>query len=175
VSGRQADYVAYVEGRLGWLRRLAYLLCQDWHSADDLLQATVTRLFTHWPRAARMDDIDAYVRTILVRTFLDERRSPWFRRVLLAGVQADGAAVCADPDAVLDVREALAAIPPRQRATLVLRFYCDLDVEQAAIALGCSAGTVKSQTSKGLAALRRMLEPAWGAGPVPHGGGSDRG
>jgi RNA polymerase sigma factor (sigma-70 family) len=69
---------------------------------------------------------------------------------------------------VLDVREALAAIPPRQRATLVLRFYCDLDVKQSAAVLGCSAGTVKSQTSKGLAALRRMLEPAWG-------GGSDRG
>jgi DNA-directed RNA polymerase specialized sigma24 family protein len=111
----------------------------------------------------------------LVRAFLSERRSPWFRRVLLSGVQADRAAVYADPDAVLDVREALAAIPPRQRATLVLRFYCDLDVEQAAIVLGCSAGTVKSQTSKGLAALRRMLEPAWGTGPVSRGGGPDRG
>ena len=61
------------------------------------------------------------------------------------------------------------------RATLVLRFYCDLDVEQSAAVLGCSAGTVKSQTSKGLAALRRMLEPAWGPGSVPRGGGSDRG
>ncbi len=175
VSGRQADYVAYVEGRLGWLRRLAYLLCQDWHTADDLVQATVIRLFTHWPRVARMENTDAYVRTILVRTFLSERRSPWVRRVLLSGGQADRAAVCADPDAVLDVREALAAIPPRQRATLVLRFYCDLDVEQAAMVLGCSPGTVKSQTSKGLAALRRMLEPGWGAGAVSRGGGRDRG
>jgi DNA-directed RNA polymerase specialized sigma24 family protein len=73
VSGRQADYVEYVEGRLGWLRRLAFLLCQDWHSVDDLVQATVTRLFTHWPRAARMDNLDAYVRTILVRTFTSSR------------------------------------------------------------------------------------------------------
>jgi RNA polymerase sigma-70 factor (sigma-E family) len=166
VTGPGVDYVAYVEGRLAWLRRLAYLLCQDWHGADDLVQATLTRLFMYWPRAARMDNIDAYVRTILVRTFVGERRSPWFRRALLADVQADRAAICADPDAVLDVRDALAAIPPRQRATLVLRFYCDLDVEQAAIALGCSAGTVKSQTSKGLAALRQMLEPAWGTGAV---------
>ena len=165
MSGPQVDYVTYVEGRLAWLRRLAYLLCQDWHGADDLVQATLTRLYTHWPRVARMDNIDAYVRTILIRTFLGERRSPWFRRVLLRGAPADGVAACADPDAVLDVREALAVIPPRQRATLVLRFYCDLDVEQAATALGCSAGTVKSQTSKGLAALRRMLEPAWGGGP----------
>jgi len=59
VSGRQADYVAYVEGRLAWLRRLAYLLCQDWHYADDLVQATLTRLFTCWPRAARMDNLSA--------------------------------------------------------------------------------------------------------------------
>lgn len=175
MSERQADYVEYVEGRLASLRRLAYLLCRDWHGADDLVQVTVTRLFTHWPRAARMDNTDAYVRTILVRAFLAERRSPWFRRVLLPGGLADRAAVYADPDAVLDVREALAAVPPRQRATLVLRFYCDLDVEQAAAVLGCSPGTVKSQTSKGLAALRRMLEPARETGDAAYQGGSDRG
>jgi hypothetical protein len=118
VSEPGVDYVAYVEGRLAWLRRPAYLLCQDWHCADDLVQATLTRLFVYWPRAARRDNIDAYVRTILVRTFVSGRRSPWFRRVLLAGVQADRAAVYADPDAVLDVRDALAALlgspAPRQ-------------------------------------------------------------
>lgn len=169
MSGPQVDYVEYVEGRLAWLRRLAYLLCQDWHEADDLVQATLTRLYVYWPRATRADNIDAYVRTILVRTFLGERRSGWFRRVLLPGsTSVDGVAAAADTDVVLDMRQALAAIPPRQRATLVLRFYCDLDVEQSATMLGCSAGTVKSQTSKGLASLRRMLEPAWG-------GGSDRG
>jgi DNA-directed RNA polymerase specialized sigma24 family protein len=66
-----AEYAEYVEARLPWLRRTAYLLCQDWHGADDLVQVTVARLFTHWPRAARMDNVDAYVRTILVRAFLD--------------------------------------------------------------------------------------------------------
>jgi len=161
VSGRRdAEYVEYVESRLTWLRRVAYLLCQDWHSADDLVQVTVTRLFTHWPRARRMDNVDGYVRTILFRTFLGERRSLWRKRVLLAGFVPDNAAPGSDRDAVLDVREALAAVPPRQRATLVLRFYCDLDVEQAAAALGCSPGTVKSQTAKGLAAMRRALEPS---------------
>ena len=72
---REAEYTDYIRGRLPSLRRVAYLLCQDWHEADDLVQATLTRLYTHWPRAARMDNIDAYVRTILVRTFLGERRS----------------------------------------------------------------------------------------------------
>lgn len=161
------EYAEYVQARLPWLRRVAYLLCQDWHGADDLVQVTATQLFTQWPRAARMDNVDAYVRTILVRAFLGDRRSTWFRRVRLPGSLADRPAVTADQDAVLDVRGALAALPPRQRATLVLRYYCDLDVEQAAIALGCSAGTVKSQTSKGLASLRRVLEPAWGDGTSP--------
>jgi RNA polymerase sigma-70 factor (sigma-E family) len=160
---RDAGYVEYVESRLTWLRRVAFLLCQDWHSADDLVQATVTRLFTHWPRARRMDNVDGYVRTILFRTFLSERRSAWHRQVHLAAAPPDIPARLSDRDAVLDVREALATVPPRQRATLVLRFYCDLDVEQAAAALGCSAGTVKSQTAKGLAAMRRVLETSAGA------------
>jgi len=160
---RDAEYVEYVQSRLTWLRRVAFVLCQDWYSADDLVQVTVTRLFAHWPRARRMDNVDGYVRTILFRTFLSERRSAWGRRVVLAGSPPDTVAAGADRDAMLDVREALATVPPRQRATLVLRFYCDLDVEQAATALGCSAGTVKSQTAKGLAAMRRALEPSAGA------------
>lgn len=161
---RDAEYVEYVESRLTWLRRVAYLLCQDWHSADDLVQVAVTRLFTHWPRAQRVENLDGYVRTILVRAFLGERRSAWGRRVVLAGSPPELAAASADRDAVLDVRDALLIVPPRQRATLVLRFYCDLDVDQAAAALGCSAGTVKSQTAKGLATMRRVLEPSAGPG-----------
>ena len=158
-GGQDAEYVEYVESRLHWLRRVAYLLCRDWHSADELVQVTVTRLFTHWPRARRMDNVDGYVRTILLRAFLGERRSLWRKRVLLAASPPEAADPGPDRDAVLDVRQALTTVPPRQRATLVLRFYCDLDVEQAAAALGCSPGTVKSQTAKGLAAMRRVLEP----------------
>jgi RNA polymerase sigma-70 factor (sigma-E family) len=159
VTVKYADYVEYVQGRLTWLRRVAYLLCQDWHAADDLVQVTITRLFVHWARARRMDNLDGYVRTILVRAFLGERRAPWGKRVVLTGFTPEAAAAGSDREAALDVRDALLAVPPRQRATLVLRFYCDLDVEQAAVALGCSAGTVKSQTAKGLANMRRLLEP----------------
>jgi RNA polymerase sigma factor (sigma-70 family) len=155
-----AEYVAYVEGRLGWLRRVAFLLCQDEHVADDLVQVTVTKLFSYWPRARRADSLDAYVRTIMVRAFLRDRGSGWGRRVVLSAVVPDSMSASTDREAALDVRDALLAVPPRQRATLVLRFYCDLDVEQAAVALGCSAGTVKSQTAKGLANMRRILEPA---------------
>jgi RNA polymerase sigma-70 factor (sigma-E family) len=168
VTGRtDAEYVEYVTARHAWLRRVAYLLCQDWHSADDLVQVAFTRLFTYWNRAHRVDNLDGYVRTILVRAFLGERRSSWGTRVVLAETPPEAVATMFDREAMLDVRQALLAVPPRQRATLVLRFYCDLDVEQAAAALGCSPGTVKSQTSKGLAVMRRVLEPS--VGGADHG------
>lgn len=158
-SSRDDEYTEYVQARIPWLRRVAYLLCQDWQSADDLVQTTITKLYTHWGRARSASSIDAYVRTIMVNTFIAERRSSWFRRVVLQGEHYDEPDAPYDHDAHMDVRAALANLPPRQRATLVLRYYCDLPVEETARELGCTPGTVKSQTAKGLTALRRMLSP----------------
>ena len=158
-SSRDAEFTDYVQARLPWLRRVAYLLCQDWQSADDLVQAGITRLYINWGRARGAASIDAYARTVLVRTFLAERRSAWARRVTLSGGYPDRAAAVTDHDIRLDVRAALVGLPPRQRATLVLRFYCDLPVDETAKELGCTPGTVKSQTAKGLSALRRVLAP----------------
>jgi len=163
---RDEDFTGYVQARLAWLRRVAYLLCQDWQQADDLVQTAITSLYVHWRRASVMEHTDGYARTILVRAFLSERRGGWARRVTLAGQLPEAPSVGPDLGDALDVRAALAGLPPRQRATLVLRFYCDLNVDQAARVLGCSAGTVKSQTAKALAGMRRALEPAFGAGPV---------
>ncbi|GAA0225083.1 SigE family RNA polymerase sigma factor [Cryptosporangium japonicum] len=162
----QADqaYREYVTDRQPMLRRLAYLLCQNWHSADDLVQNTLVKLYLRWERVAAATDRDAYARTVLVRVFLSERRSGWARRVVLVDAGQDATGVSdPDPAAAVAVRTALAALPPRQRAVIVLRFYSDLSVDQTAEALNCSAGTVKSQTSRALAALRRALpddEPA---------------
>ena len=164
VSARHDDeFTDYVSARMQPLRRLAYLLCQDWQRADDLVQAAITRLYVHWGRARELEHTDAYARSILVREFLSERRSGWARRVRLGAEPRERAALAGDLDGALDLRAALAGLPPRQRATLVLRFYCDLNVDQAARLLGCSPGTVKSQTSKGLDSLRRVLA---GASPV---------
>jgi len=158
---RDDDFTAYARARLAWLRRVAYLLCQDWQRADDLVQTTITSLYVHWRRARVMESVDGYARTIMVRAFLSERRGGWARRVTLTGQLPEAPGQAPDADDALDVRAALAGLPPRQRATLVLRFYCDLNVEQSARVLGCSAGTVKSQTAKALASLRRSLgEPA---------------
>jgi hypothetical protein len=74
-----AEYLAYVHGRTPALRRVAHLLCGDPHSADDLVQETITKLYARWPRLDGVDNLDAYVHTMLVRTFLDERRRGWWR------------------------------------------------------------------------------------------------
>jgi RNA polymerase sigma-70 factor (sigma-E family) len=151
------EFADYMSARLPSLRRLALLLCQDWHRADDLVQTTMTKLYLHWARAADAASTDAYVRGILVREFIRERRTGWSRRVSLTDRPPEPAPVAADRDSFIDLQAAVALLPPRQRAVLVLRFYCDLNVEQAAQLLGCSQGTVKSQTAKALATLRRAL------------------
>jgi RNA polymerase sigma-70 factor (sigma-E family) len=153
-----AEFAEYVGGRLPSLRRLAFLLCHDWHRADDLVQASITKLYVHWHRARNAANVDAYVRTIIVREFLHERRSAWARRVMLGSLLPDQPAADLDADAAIDLRAAITALPTRQRAVLVLRYYCDLDVEHSAEVLGCSPGTVKSQTARALASLRRELE-----------------
>jgi RNA polymerase sigma-70 factor (sigma-E family) len=161
---RDAEYTEYVAARLSSLRQLAVVLCGDWQRADDLVQATLTRLYVNWGRVRAATHPDAYARAVLVREFIHERRSIWVRRVSLSGRVADSPAAVVDHDAVLDLRAAVAALPARQRATLVLRFYCDLNVDQSAEILGCSPGTVKSQTARALAAVRRALGPAHAAG-----------
>jgi RNA polymerase sigma-70 factor (sigma-E family) len=160
VTRRDAEYTQYVAARLSSLRRLAVVLCGDCQRADDLVQTTLTTLYVHWGRVRAAEHADAYARAVLVREFIHERRSSWCRRVTLSGAAIDGPAAAVDQDAVLDLRAAVAALPARQRATLVLRFYCDLNVDQSAAVLGCSPGTVKSQTARALESVRRVLNLA---------------
>jgi RNA polymerase sigma-70 factor (sigma-E family) len=155
---RDADYSEYVEFRLPALRRLALLLCQDRHRADDLVQQAVIRVYVHWAKASAADNTDAYVNAILVREFLHERRSGWIRRVSVTDRVPEAPILTADHDRLMDLQAAVAGLPPGQRAALVLRYYCDLNIDQTAAALGCSTGTVKSQTAKAIAALRSRLD-----------------
>jgi RNA polymerase sigma-70 factor (sigma-E family) len=160
---RDSEFTEYMRARLPWLRRLAFRLCQDWQRADDLVQAAIIDLYVQWGRAAAADHIDSYARTILVRKYLSERRSRWFRQVILPGGVPDGSGGEADHEMALDVRSAVAGLPAGQRAVLVLRYFYDLSVEQTARELGCSEGTVKSQTARAIAALRTTI----GAGLLP--------
>jgi len=154
----EAEYVDYVTAKVSWLRRTAFLLCQDWYAADDITQVAITRLYVNWSRARAAGNLDAYVRTILVRVFLAERRSRWSRITLglFDHDQPDEPAHPAEGTEV-DVRAAIAALSAGQRATVVLRFLCDLSVEQTAATLGVTTGAVKSQTARALEALRRSL------------------
>ncbi len=156
-DGSEKEYIEYVTARIPALRRLAFLLAGDDHRADDLVQQTITTLFLKWRRASAAQHLDAYVRTMLVRSFVDERRLSWSRVRLFRHAPEPPPL---EPGAVeerLVVRAALARLPRRQQAVLVLRFFYDLPVDEVAATLGCTSGTVKSHTSRGLAALRRLL------------------
>jgi RNA polymerase sigma-70 factor (sigma-E family) len=166
-----ADFVAYVTGRLPVLRRVATQLAGDPHRGDDLVQQAITRLYVHWRRASRTENLDAYVYKILLRAFLDERRLRW-ATVRLRGAATDPehgdppppGARAEDPaggiaDRLL-LRDALATLPPKQRAIIVLRFLADRSIDDVAQILEIAPGTVKSQTHDGLTALRRLLGQA---------------
>ncbi|SCL61825.1 RNA polymerase sigma-70 factor, sigma-E family [Micromonospora citrea] len=156
-DGTEQEYVDYVSARIPALRRLAFLLAGDEHRADDLVQQTITTLYVKWRRARAADRIDAYVRTMLVRTYLSERRLAWTRVRLFREAPEPPPFEDHGVEERQVVRAALSQVPRRQRAVLVLRFYHDLPVDEVAEMLGCSPGTVKSQTSRGLATLRRLL------------------
>lgn len=164
----EADFKQYVTDRSYALRRTAYLMCGDWHEAEDIVQTALLKLYRSWRRVERAQNRDAYVRQVVVRALIDERRRGWRRERPFAAFPDDVAAV--DPDSGPEDRDALLAalaeIPARQRATLVLRYWEDQSVEQTAHALGCSQGTVKSQTARGLAALRQALGGSFATAPV---------
>ncbi len=159
----EAEYVEYVTARLPALHRAAFLLCGgDADRADDVVQSMITRLYQRWRQASRADNLDAYVHRMLVHTFVDEKRRAWSRvRLLPVSAESSAADAPVEPHSAVDDRDALVAalrtLPPRQRAVLVLRFLLDRPVEEVAEILGCSAGTVKSQTSRGLSILREQL------------------
>jgi RNA polymerase sigma-70 factor (sigma-E family) len=137
---------------------MAFRLCGDWHGAEDLVQRAFVLLYRHWRQAYAASSLDAYVRRILVNVYLEDRRGWWSRRVTpSAEPRSDTSAADAGAEGRVDLMAALARIAPGQRAVLVLRYWEGLDVAETAEALGCTPGTVKSQTSFGIAALRRLL------------------
>ena len=161
-SGTDEAYLTYVHGRIPALRRIAYLLSGDLHQADDLVQETITKLYARWPRIAAVDNVDAYTHTMLVRAFLDEKRRGWWRVRLFGSPPERAASVAGAAEDRAMLRGALAKVAPRQQAVLVLRYLCDQSVAEVAEILGCSEGTVKSQTTHGLNALRKILgEPRY--------------
>jgi RNA polymerase sigma-70 factor (sigma-E family) len=158
----EQEFAEYFRARRDTVRRIAYLLCGDWHRADDHAQAAFVALHRNWRRIRDKKALDAWMRRTVVRAVVDESRRPW-RRERATAEHLDTASEPSASDAVATrhvLVTGLRAVPPRQRAVLVLRYLEGLDVAGTAAALGCTEGTVKSQTAHGLAALRVALGDA---------------
>ncbi|RKR89506.1 RNA polymerase sigma-70 factor (sigma-E family) [Micromonospora pisi] len=158
-SDAEHDFRIFVQGIAASLHRTAYLLCGDWYLADDLVQEALAKAYSHWRKVQRVDNPSAYVRRILI----NESRNVW-RRNRNITVQPDAdmtdIAVADMSDEVVnraELLQALQSLPVRQRATVVLRFLEGLSERETAAALGCSEGTVKSQTSRALIKLKSVL------------------
>jgi len=155
----EADFAAFVAARRPHLRRVAYALCGDWHQAEDLVQTALAKLYVAWPRIHRDGAEEAYARRIIVRAGIDESRRPWRReRSGLDPGQHDRAMPTAGSlEDRSELVEALQTLPRMQRRAVLLRHWLDLSVQETAQELGVSTGTVKSHTSRGLAALHAAL------------------
>jgi RNA polymerase sigma-70 factor (sigma-E family) len=156
--GLTLSFDGYVRDRSSALLRLAFLLVGDAHLAEDLVQTSLVKVMGRWDEVVGKGDPHAYVRKVLLHTSLGWRRRRW-----RAEQPSDRLPDLGTPDrtAVVDSRErlrrALLSLPPRQRAAVVLRHYEDMSEAQVAFELGCSVGTVKSQTARGLERLRALL------------------
>ena len=156
----EAAFVEFAQSARGRLRRTAYLLCGDWDQASDFVQEGLVRVYVRWPRLERNGGELAYARKAVVSAYLDHarRRSSTERpQEADPGLPSgeDVATAVATREALMS---ALAQLPPRQRACVVMRYFEDLSVEATAALLGCTEGTVKSQTSRALFTLRTMFE-----------------
>jgi RNA polymerase sigma-70 factor (sigma-E family) len=161
MSTSDQDFVDFVGSRWSPLYRLAYLLAGSPAEAEDLLQTTLEKAYVRWPRIRQMDHPEAYVRRMLATGAVSTGRRAWIRERPSADLPeprdtSDGVAVL---DRAL-LWPLVCALPARQRAIVVLRYYEDLTEAQIADVLGCARGTVKSQASAAMKALRRALGAA---------------
>ena len=152
------DFAEFVAARWASLYRLAYLLAASRSGAEDLLQTTLEKAYVNWGRISRMEYAEAYVRRMLANGLISSRRRAWVGEQPYEHL----------PESTEDSLELpvvdrsllwplVCALPARQRAVIVLRYYEDLSEAQIAEVLGCAPGTVKSQSSAAIAALRRAL------------------
>lgn len=160
----QVSFEAFVADRAPALLRLAFVLAQDRYEADDLVQTALLKVLGRWRRVAATGQPEAYVRRVLVNAFVDGRR----RRRERPGTDGDLPEPVPAPDhaqVVADraaLAQALATLPRRQCAVLVLRYFEGQTDDEIAVTLGCTSGTVRGYASRALARLRET----WPADPA---------
>ncbi|ANS78753.1 putative RNA polymerase ECF-subfamily sigma factor [Serinicoccus hydrothermalis] len=153
-SSEEAAYVEFVDAGRATLHAYAWLLTADAHAAEDLLQETFVRVYVKWRRVASGQPL-AYARRVMSNLHTDRWRKT--RRETLTDEVPDRAYGADDPE-VVDLVRALQQLSPRERECVVLRHYLDQSEKETAATLGVSVGAVKSYTSKGLAALRPLMQ-----------------
>jgi RNA polymerase sigma-70 factor (sigma-E family) len=156
----------FVTERQTVLRRRAFLLCGNWADGDELVQEALARVYVAWPRISTGAET-AYTRRTMMNLYLNDQRKR--RREVLTDDTPEPATTDHDRELAMTLTELLKDLPEKQRAVIVLRFWEDLTVPQIAECTGVAEGTIKSQISRALAALRERLTepPLTGAGAVP--------
>ena len=156
-DGDDDDFREFMAAQIDDLRRLAFLACGDWHSAEDAVSIGLTKLYLSW---RKVTNPYWYARRIVMNAAIDQARKPW-RRERVAEAEHLDRSVADTVDELTErdrMQRALLKVPAKQRTVLLLRFYEDLSVEDVAEILNRSTGTIKSQTARGLTALRAALD-----------------
>lgn len=158
MTDRDADFTAYLQARQASLLRTAYLLTGDRHQAEDLVQTSFAKLYLSWDKVRDRESVDAYARRILVNEHNSLWRRAWKRNERPTEVLPEAAVVDEYDDGTSsELWASVQTLPRKARAVLVLRYYEQLTEAETAEVLGISVGTVKSQTSRALAALRERV------------------
>ena len=158
-SEKDSEFAAYMAARQPALLRTAYLLTGDQHTAEDLVQTALAKLYLSWHKVQRRELVDAYVRRILVNEHNSLWRRAWKRKEVSTDTVPDTEwhpAPAGDGQSAA-LWEFVQTLPKKQRAVIVLRFYEELSEAETAQVLGISVGTVKSQASRALAAMRARV------------------
>lgn len=157
-AARDEDFTAFVAAAAPRLRRAAYLMCADWHLAQDLTQTTLARMYASWGRIWRNANLEAYSRRVLMNVVFDQRKRRSSAEIVLAEMP-EPALPPAETVAELHVTlmAALATLPPRDQAIVVLRYWEDRSVQAVADILDLSATMVTTRSARALTKLRALL------------------
>ncbi|BFU44991.1 SigE family RNA polymerase sigma factor [Krasilnikovia sp. MM14-A1004] len=153
---RDEEFTAFVAAVTPRLRRTAYLMCRDWHLAQDLTQLTLARMYASWGRIWRTANLEAYSRRVLMNAVFDQRRRRSGSEVVLADLP-DRPGQESTADLHVTLMRALAALPVRDQAVVVLRHWEDHSVDTVAEILGVSVSVVKMRNMRALGRLRELL------------------
>jgi RNA polymerase sigma-70 factor (sigma-E family) len=154
---RDEDFVSFVTAATPRLRRTAFLMCRDWHLAQDLTQLTLAKMYASWSRVRRAENLEAYSRRVLMNAVFDHRKRRSGSEIVLAELPDRPGRAPETTELHVTLMGALATLPVRDQAIVVLRHWEDQSVDVVAEILDVSPSVVKMQSLRSLARLRELL------------------